>query len=126
MCPAVTRVSLFARAICLLFSIAVIVGRRPTFPIKLFIIVWEFLNEETSNNPSFPYVNFIFGYSFDKISKSFLFLTHTSSGVIVFKISLSFGMFSPTDIASNLNKSLLFLITSIDWRPIDPVAPKIL
>ena len=125
-CPAVTRVSLFARAISLPARIASIVGRIPSIPTIAVTRISVPGMAASSRSPSIPDTTFVsVSWIFcARSSAAFSSQTAASFGENSLICSSSFSMFLPA-LIPRTSISLFARTTSSVCVPIEPVEPKI-
>ena len=126
MCPAVTRVSLFARAISFPASMAAIVGLIPIMPTTAVTNTCASGITAISSSPSIPVTTFT-GRSATRLRRSAAAsslhipaINGWNSRICCSICSTLFPAASATTCSSGL-----FLTTSRVWVPIEPVDPRI-
>ena len=123
-CPPVTRVSLFARAIFFFAFIASMVGSKPEMPTTAVTTVFALSIVAASLSPSLPETTLI-SVSASLIFKSLAFsslVTHTSLGLNSLACFSSRSILECADIASMLMPLYSRAISSV-CVPIEPVEP---
>ena len=125
-CPAVTNVSLLARAICLPDWIAAMVGRMPIIPTTAVTTVFASSSVAASINPSIPEtIRTFISRTFVLNSCAFFSSQTAARRGLNSRICCSSSLILLWAARAVISRSPCSLATSSVWVPIDPVEPNI-
>ena len=123
--PAVTRVSLFARAISFPASMAAMVGRIPIMPTTAVTTIWASGSQAASIKPSIPLTTFTSRSLIRRLS-SLAASSFQRQAIFGWNSRTCFSKSSTLEPAASavIPMSWLYLAISSVWVPMEPVEPR--